>query len=87
MVILGFFVSSIRYKVFKEGRAINISSTAGRIVQIVSISCPSIMNLWNTFPLMIDSIRCIVMTVIKISTIIEWSWKNNSCSIVGEVLS
>jgi len=45
MVILGDFVSSIKYRVFIEGRAMNNNRIAGRIVQIVSISCPSIMNL------------------------------------------
>jgi hypothetical protein len=40
-------VSSIKYNVFKDGRAIKINKIAGRIVQIVSISCPSITNLLN----------------------------------------
>lgn len=45
MVTLGDFVSSIRYNVFKEGRAIKISIKAGSTVQMVSISCPSIIYL------------------------------------------
>ncbi len=44
-VILGDLVSSMRYKIFNEGRAINSKKIAGMIVQMVSISCPSIVNL------------------------------------------
>jgi hypothetical protein len=47
MVNDGDFVSSIRYSVFSEGKAIKINMKAGRMVQIVSISCPSMMNLLN----------------------------------------
>lgn len=86
-VILGDFVSSIRYKVFREGRAIKISSNAGRIVQIVSISCPSITNLLNFFLIISDKTRWIVRIVIKVKMIIAWSWKNIICSIAGEILS
>lgn len=35
----------------------NMSKTAGRMVQIVSISWPSIMNLLNTFLVMMDHKR------------------------------
>lgn len=87
IVILGFEVSSIRYKIFIEGRAIKRSITAGRIVQIVSISCPSMRNLWYLFLITIEIIMFSVMIVIRIRMIIEWSWKNNSCSILGDVLS
>jgi len=38
-------VSSIRYKIFREGRAMKSRKMAGMIVQMVSISCPSIVNL------------------------------------------
>jgi len=34
----GSFLSSIKYRFFKEGRAIKINKKEGRIVQIVSIS-------------------------------------------------
>ena len=37
----GLLTSSIRYSSWREGRAINISITAGRIVQMVSKVCPS----------------------------------------------
>ena len=65
----------------------NRSITAGRIVQIVSISWPSIKNLWYLFLITIEIIKFNVKIVIKIRIIIEWSWKNKSCSILGEVLS
>jgi hypothetical protein len=65
----------------------NSNRTAGSSVQIVSISWPSIMNLLNSFALTTEMIIYMVMTVIKISTIIEWSWKNNNCSILGDVES
>lgn len=80
-------MSSIRYKVFMEGNAMNRRSTAGRRVQIVSISWPSIMNLLNNFALITEIIIYMVMTVIRINTIIAWSWKNSSCSILGDVES
>ncbi len=66
-------MSSIRYNVFIDGKAINRSRKAGRSVQIVSISCPSIMNLLKNFDPITDRIIYIVMTVIRINTIIAWS--------------
>lgn len=62
-------MSSIKYNVFSEGRAIKISKNAGRIVQIVSISCPSIMNLLNLFPKIIEDTRYSVKIVIRIKII------------------
>jgi len=87
MVILGVLVSSIRYKVFRDGRAMKINRKAGRIVQIVSISCPSIMNLLKLFPRIIEVTKYSVKTVIKIKMIIAWSWKNRMCSIDIDTLS
>ncbi len=66
-------MSSIRYNVFIDGKAMNRSRKAGRSVQIVSISCPSIMNLLNNFEPITDKIIYMVITVIRISTIIAWS--------------
>lgn len=37
----GLLISSIRYKIRREGRAIKIRIIAGRIVQIISISWES----------------------------------------------
>ena len=73
MVILGFFVSSIRYNVFRDGIAIKINIRAGRIVQMVSISCPSITYLLNTFMLISDPRRWRVIIVINVRMIMAWS--------------
>jgi hypothetical protein len=43
--IVGDFVSSIIYNVFRDGIAIRSRRMAGRMVHTVSISCPSMLNL------------------------------------------
>ena len=43
-MILGLLISSSIYKSCKEGKAIKINTIAGRIVQIISIVCPSNKN-------------------------------------------
>jgi hypothetical protein len=40
MEIEGRLISSSKYKIRREGKAINKSTIAGRIVQIISIVCP-----------------------------------------------
>lgn len=50
-----------------------IRRIAGRIVQIVSISCPSMTNLLNFFDSIKESTKWIVKIVIKIKIIIAWS--------------
>jgi hypothetical protein len=67
--MLGVFVSSIRYNVLRDGRAMKINRKAGRIVQIVSISCPSIINLSKFFPKIIEVTKYSVKIVIKIKII------------------
>jgi len=71
--MLGVFVSSIKYNVFRDGRAIKIRRKAGRIVQMVSISCPSMMNLLKFFPRIIEVTRYSVKIVIRIRIIMAWS--------------
>ena len=44
MVRKGFFTSSIKYRSWRDGRAININIMAGMIVQMVSRLCPSRKN-------------------------------------------
>lgn len=66
-------MSSIRYRIFIDGSAIKRSITAGRMVQIVSISWPSIKNLWYLFLITTEIIRFNVKIVIRIRMIIEWS--------------
>ena len=73
IVILGILVSSIKYNVFRDGMAINTSIKAGKTVQIVSISCPSIMNLLNDFLTIIEIIKYSVRMVIRVRMIIAWS--------------
>lgn len=85
--IEGLAVSSIRYKAFIEGRAIKINMIDGIIVHTVSISCPSDKNLLNFLLFFEAMIIYRVIVVILTSTIIEWSWKNNNCSMILEFLS
>lgn len=87
MVTAGDLVSSIKYRVFKEGRAMKINMNAGKIVQMVSISCPSMINLLNFFLSMREITRYTVRIVIRVRMIIAWSWKNRMCSMEGDLLS
>lgn len=52
----GSLISSIIYKIRKEGRAIKIRIIAGRIVQIVSTSCASIVLVWVSLVVSISEI-------------------------------
>lgn len=81
---MGSFLSSIKYKFFKEGRAIKINKKEGRIVQMVSISCPSLINLLKFLVKNKETTKYNVKIVIVIRTIIVWSWKKRMCSIEGE---
>lgn len=42
----GLLISSIMYRIRRDGRAIMMRMMAGRIVQIVSTSCASIVLVW-----------------------------------------
>jgi len=83
----GILLSSIKYKFFSEGKAINTNNKDGKIVHTVSISCPSMINLLNLLIINKDKTKYNVRTVIVIKTIIVWSWKNVICSIKGEEAS
>jgi hypothetical protein len=63
-------VSSIKYNVFKEGKAIKISIKVGSKVQIVSTSCPSVIYLLKFFVIISEIIRYRVMTVTIVKIII-----------------
>lgn len=52
----GLLISSIMYRIRKEGRAIKIKMMAGRMVQIVSTSCASIVLVWVSFVVSISEI-------------------------------
>jgi hypothetical protein len=53
--------------------AINTNIKAGRMVQMVSISCPSVVYLLNFFLSIIDSKMYPVKMVIRIKITIAWS--------------
>ena len=45
----GLLISSIMYRIRKDGRAIKIKIMVDRIVQTVSTSCASIVLVWLSF--------------------------------------
>ena len=45
----GLLISSIMYRIRKDGRAIIIKIMAGKMVQIVSTSCASMVLVWVSF--------------------------------------
>lgn len=52
----GLLISSIIYRIRKDGRAIKIRIIAGRIVQTVSTSWASIVLVWVNFVVNINEI-------------------------------
>ena len=52
----GLLISSIMYRICRDGRAIKIETIAGKIVQIVSTSCASIVLVWVNFVVSISEI-------------------------------
>lgn len=52
----GLLISSIIYRIRRDGRAIKIRIMAGRIVQIVSTSCASIVLVCVNFVVSISEI-------------------------------
>lgn len=52
----GLLISSIMYRIRREGRAIRIKMMAGRMVQIVSTSCAFIVLVWVSFVVSISEI-------------------------------
>ena len=53
----GLLISSIMYRIRKDGRAIKIKIIAGKIVQIVSTSCASIVLVWVSFVVNIKYVK------------------------------
>lgn len=83
----GLQISSRRYRSRREGRAINTRVTAGIMVQIISINCPSRRNrliylLKNSVNIKYPTRIVIIVKIIRV-----WSWKKDSCSISGEAPS
>ena len=52
----GLLISSIMYRIRKDGIAIIIKIMAGRMVQIVSTSCASMVLVWVNFVVSISEI-------------------------------
>ena len=52
----GLLISSIMYRIRKDGRAIMIRIMAGKMVQIVSTSCASMVLVWVNFVVNISEI-------------------------------
>ena len=79
--------SSVRYRIFRDGRAMRVSARVGSMVHTVSMVCPSVrvvlvrvlyVTLYKVYPTT-DS------TTVRIN--IVWSWKRVICSIIGEAAS
>lgn len=69
----GLLISSIIYKMRKEGRAIKIRITAGRIVQIVSTSWASMVLVWVSFVVSIRVMMYRTRELIRNTIISVWS--------------
>ena len=52
----GLLISSIIYRIRKDGRAVMIRIMAGKMVQIVSTSCASMVLVWVNFVVNISEI-------------------------------
>ena len=52
----GLLISSIMYRIRKDGRAIMIRIMAGKMVQIVSTYCATIVLVWVNFVVNISEI-------------------------------
>lgn len=55
MVKEGLLISSVRYRMRRDGRAIRIRMTAGRMVQVVSISWASVMLVLVSFVVSVEN--------------------------------
>lgn len=87
MVINGWLISSLKYKIFNEGIARKIKIIIGRIVQIISIVWLwRIILLFILFIIKFNKIYKIIIVIIII-IIMAWSWKNIKFSIIGELAS
>ena len=52
----GLLISSIMYRICKDGRTIIIKIMAGKIVQTISTSCASVVLVWVSFVVNISEI-------------------------------
>lgn len=82
----GSLISSIIYRIRRDGRASAISTIAGRIVQTNSIAC-ALTVLAVSFPVSITVRRYRTRLQIAKATIKAWSWNCVSSSMMGEEAS
>lgn len=80
-------VSSVRYKIFRDGIAIKIKIIMGKIVQINSIVCPDRRNRFVWLLKIIIIIMNKIRIVMRVKIIIVKSWKKIIKSYVGELES
>lgn len=83
----GSLISSVKYRMRKDGRAIRIKIIAGRIVQMVSISWAFVMLVLVSFVVSVESRAYSTRKLIRDMAIKAWSWKVISSSITGDVAS
>jgi hypothetical protein len=77
----------MRYNNRSDGTAMNTRITAGVIVQVTSVICPSNINRMM-FLLKVSVIIIYATTLMIILMIISaWSWNEINCSITGDALS
>ena len=60
---------------------------AGKMVQIVSTSCASIVLMWVRLVVSITEMRYNTRELIRKTIINAWSWKCRSSSMIGDVAS
>lgn len=60
---------------------------AGRIVQIVSTSCASMVLVWVRLVVSITEMRYNTKELMRKTIISAWSWKCKSSSMMGDVAS
>lgn len=69
----GLLISSIMYRIRRDGSAIMIRIIAGRIVQIVSTSCASIVLVWVKLVVSITEMRYSTRELMRKTIISAWS--------------
>lgn len=82
----GLSISSIMYRICRDGRASRMRTIAGRIVQISSTSWAS-MVLEESFSINISVSRYKTRLQIIRATMRAWSWNSTSSSMIGEEAS
>lgn len=86
-VRVGLLISSIMYRIRRDGRAIIMRMMAGRMVQIVSTACASIVLVWVRLVVSMSEMMYNTKELIRKTIIRVWSWKCRSSSMMGDVAS